>query len=181
MWARRQWLTSTHGDEGLERLIGVVSPAGRHLLRSEIDPKAWYNYPLFIELAIEMDKLFGDGDGKLNIEVARASAHTATRTIYQMFIRLGSVSWVLSRASKLWLEHFTRGAFIVTTEKHATFAEAEIADFPFPHLCHTYAVLGFAIGCVEMSGESNVRGEVVSCRSHGADKTILRVHWGGET
>ena len=36
-------------------------------------------------------------------------------------------------------------------------------------------VLGFAVGCVELSGQDNVRGRVISCMSHGGDETVLEV------
>ncbi len=177
LWARREWLRETHGDDGLASLLERVGAAGRNLLRDDIDRRGWYNYPLFIEMATETDALFGEGDGRLNIEVARWSAHRNTPALYEMFIRFGSVDWILQRASKLWREHFSGGAFVVHTERATHFAEGEVVDFPYPHLCHTYSVLGFAIGCVEMSGAADVSGEVVSCRSHGADRTLIRVRW----
>ncbi len=180
MWARRQWLLEHHGEDGLEKLIGTMSAAGRLMLRNDIDPKGWQNYPLFIELAIRVDEMFGAGDGKLNIELGRTSAHRNTKTLFKPFIRMGSVNWVLSKAAKLWNEHYNEGAFAVSTDKASHVTTAEIIDFPQPHLCHTYSVLGFAIGCIEMSGENNVRGDVVSCRSMGADKTILRLRWGAD-
>jgi hypothetical protein len=169
-----------HGEEGMQRLIETLSPAGRSLMRGEIEASDWYMYPLFIDVCIKADRLFGSGDAKLNSEMARHSAHRNTPGIYHMFIRLGSVSWVLNRASKLWLENFSDGAFEVRTEKGTRTAEGEIIDFPFPHLAHTYSVLGFAMGCIEMSGAKNVRGELVACRSMGAERTLLRVHWGAD-
>lgn len=180
MWARRQWVLENHGEEALQELIAAMSPAGRHMLRSDIDPKSWHTYQLFLEFAIKADQMFGAGDGKLNIELARSSAHRNTKSLFKAFIRIGSVNWVLNKASKLWTEHFSAGGFAVITDKPSHTATGEILDWPHPHMCHTYSVLGFAIGCIEMSGEDNVRGEVVSCRSKGAEKTIIRAHWGAE-
>jgi len=180
LWARRQWVLENHGEPALERLVDTMSAAGRSMLRSEIDPKGWHNYPLFIEFAINVDELFGAGDSKLNVELGRTSAHRNTKTIFKPFIRIGSVNWVMNKASKLWNEHFSAGGFEVSTDKSGHVATGEIVDFPQPHLCHTYSVLGFAVGCIEMSGEDNARGEVVSCRSKGADKTIIRVRWGAD-
>jgi hypothetical protein len=178
LWARREWLREHHGDDGAQRLLAELSPAGRLLWRDELDPSGWYNVPLFLEIIVALDRVFGAGDGKLSIELARDSAHRNTKTLYKAFIRLGSVGWVLGRAAKLWSEHFTEGSLVVRTEKDARMAEGEVVDFPIAHLHHTYTVLGFAIGCIEMSGEKNVRGELVSCRSRGADRTVIRVYWG---
>lgn len=177
MWARKQWIAEHHGEAGYDVLARELSPAGRLLLREPIDPKQWINYLLFIEVVIAMDRVFGAGDGTLAIELGRDSAHRNTSTVLKPFIRLGSVGWVLRRASKVWREHFSEGAFEVRFDEPARTAEGEIVDFPYPHIVHTYTVLGFAIGCVELSGASDVTGQVASCRSRGADRTLLRVRW----
>ena len=150
------------------------------MLASEIDRRGWYNFPLFIEFTVKMDELFGSGDLTLNQEMARWSCHLSTPKLYSVFIRLGSVDWVLKRAAKLWCEHFNAGSFEILTDKASDYAEAEIVDFPTPHLAHTYAVLGFAMGCVELSGMKNVRGRLVTGRSLGGERSILRVDWGEE-
>ena len=137
-------------------------------------------YPLFIDVCIRADEVFGAGDGKLNVDMARYSAIRNTPGLFHMFIRLGSVGWVLNRASRLWRENFSAGSFEVRTESATHVVEAEIVDFPQPHLAHTYSVIGFAVGCVEMSGGKNVHGELVSCRSMGADRTLIRIRWGAE-
>jgi hypothetical protein len=177
LWGRKEWVRRHHGAEGLEGLLPALSPAGRNVLRSDIDPTAWYNYPLFLDLAVALDRRFGDGDFKLNRELGRFGAHHNTPKLYSLFIRMGSVDWVLGRAAKLWREHFNAGSLVVETDEDASRAEAEVVDWPEPHLAHSYSVLGFAIGVIELSGAKNVTGELVSCRSLGGETTRLRVAW----
>ena len=117
LWARRQWLLENHGEEGMQKLMSRLSAAGRNALRGDLDPKSWQTYPLFLEFAIQADQLFGVGDGKLNIELGRSSAHRNTKTIFKAFIRMGSVNWVLNQASKFWSEHFSEGSFAIMTDK----------------------------------------------------------------
>jgi len=180
LWGRISWLRENRGEEGVQQLGEALSSSGRYVLRSEIDRRGWYNFPLFVEYAVKMEKLFGTGDNSLTTEIGRWACHLATPALYSMFIRFGSVSWVLKRASKLWREHFNAGSLDVRWPEESRTTELEIVDFPSPHLAHTHAVLGFAIGCVELSGQSHVRGRVLSCRSHGGDRTILRLDWGEE-
>ncbi len=61
LWGRLGWLREYHGEEGIEKLRPRLSPAGRYVLASEIDRGGWYNFPLFIEFTVEMDRLFGSG------------------------------------------------------------------------------------------------------------------------
>jgi hypothetical protein len=180
LWARKEWVRHLYGEEGLEKLLAHLSPAGRNLIHAEIDRTQWYNFPLFLDWCIAVDRAFGAGDCKLNAEMARWSAHKNTPSLYSVFIRLGSVDWLLNRSTKLWKEHFNAGTLEVVHEKNATIAEARLTDWPSPHLAHSYSVLGFAVGVIELSGAKNVRGELVSCRSLGGDETLLRVRWGEE-
>jgi hypothetical protein len=174
---RLQWLKEEYGAHGLRELEAELSPAGRALVRGDLDPRGWVNYPLFIEIISTLDRRFGSGDGSLNIEMARFGVHHNTPRFFQAFIKLGSIDWILARASKLWDELFTAGRFVVRHEPGAHKAEGEILDFPAPHLCLTYAALGFCMGAIELSGGKDVQGEVVAARARGAERDLLRVSW----
>jgi hypothetical protein len=175
--SRLLWVKEQYGAHGLRQLEGELSAAGRHLLHEHVDPRRWYNFPLFVEVGTVMDRLWGTGDQSLNIELARYGAHVSTPAFYQPFIRLGSVDWVLGRASKLWHELFSAGAFHVRHEPGQPRADGEIVEFPSPHMMLVYSALGFSIGCVELSGGKNVTGEVVAARARGAERDLLRVSW----
>ena len=175
--SRLAWAREQYGANGLRQLEGELSAAGRNLVHGEVDPRAWYNFPLFVELGTVMDRLWGQGDQSLNIELARFGAHTQTPLLYQAFIRVGSVDWVLGRASKLWSELFSAGSFVVRHEPGQAKAEGEIVDFPSTHMVLLYSTLGFSMGCLELSGGKNVVGEVVSARARGAERDLLRVTW----
>ncbi len=175
--ARLQWAKEQHGQSGLRRLEGELSAAGRNLLHGDVDPRAWYNFPLFVDIGGAMDRLWGKGDFALNIELARFGAHVSTPAFYQPFIRLGSIDWILGRAAKLWSEHFSAGALHVKHEPGQNRADGEIVDFPNPHMVLVYSCLGFSMGCIELSGGKNVTGEVVAARARGAERDLLRVSW----
>lgn len=176
LWARLEWVKHHHGDEGVKSMLPHLSPAGRNLIHAPIDRHAWYNYPLFIELATVIDRLWGQGDFAKNVELGRWGAYKNMPTLYQMFVRFGSVDWVLSKASGLWREHFNAGSF--EAHKVAPDRAEGVVEFPKPHLALCYSVLGFSIAAVELSGEKNVRGEIVACKSRGAEECRMRVHWG---
>jgi hypothetical protein len=175
--ARLQWIKDKHGADGLALLERELSAAGRYVLHEHVEPKAWYNLPLFVEVGTVMDRLWGTGDQSLSIELGRYGAHAGVPWLYQPFIRLGSVDWVLARASKLWGELFTAGAFHVRHEPGQLRAEGEIVDFPSSPMVVVYSCLGFSMGCIELSGGKNVTGEVVSARARGAERDLLRVAW----
>lgn len=179
LYARRVWVLEHHGQSGLDSIISELGAYGRMLMRSDIDKHAWYNYPLFIELGEALDRRFGAGDLKLNIELGNWGAKVNTPNIFRMFIKLGSPEWIMNKAAKLWREHFTEGTMTVSYRKDddANVADAEITDWPVPHLALSYAVLGFSMAAIEMSGAKDVRGELVSCRSLGGESTRIRIRY----
>jgi hypothetical protein len=175
--SRLLWVKEQYGTQGLVQLERELSAAGRFVLHENVDPRAWYNFPLFVEIGTVMDRLWGNGELSLNIELGRYGARVGTPWLYQPFIRLGSIDWVLQRASKLWAELFTAGAFLVKHEPGQSRAEGEIVEFPATHMVLVYSCLGFSMGCIELSGGKNVTGEVVSARARGAERDLLRVSW----
>ncbi len=178
--SRIDWVRQMHGENGLANLIGDLTPAGRNLIHAPVDAKAWYSFPLFLDLSIAIDRRFGKGDYTLLTEIARWGCHRTVPSLYQMFIRMGSVDWVLGKAAKLWNEHFNVGVIEVHRELGQRRAFGEMRDFPRPHLAHCSAVMGFAMGAVELSGEKNVRGSMMSCRALGSERCVARIVWGDE-
>jgi hypothetical protein len=180
IFSRLRWVRDTHGEDSLKELLSDLSPAGRNLIHHQLDRRAWYNFPLFMELCTAIDRKWGKGDLSLNIELARFGCKVNVPALYQPFIRLGSVDWVLGKSEKFWDEHFSHGKIMVKREPGTHHADGEIIDFPAPHMALCYSVLGFAMGCVELSGEKHVRGEMVSCRARGAPRCLMKVYWGDE-
>ncbi len=179
IWARLQWVRESYGENGLEQLKTDLSPAGRNLIHEEIDRTAWYNYPLFIELSTAIDRRWGTGDLSLNMEIGRFSCLRNMPRFYSMFIRWGSVDWVLKRASNLFSTLFSEGTFQALHEPGKPFADGVVEGIHPPHLALCYSITGFAMGCIELSGAKNVRGEILSCRTRGAETCRSRVHWDG--
>jgi hypothetical protein len=180
LWARAEWVRVHHGEDGLKALLPNLPAAGRNLIHAPIDRSAWHSYALFLEFSIAIDRKYGQGDGSLLREIGRWSCHQSVPTLYKMFIRLGSVDFVLGKAGDLWGEHFNQGRFEAHRQTGRKLAFGTLHDFPRPHLAHCYAVLGFSMGCIELSGAENVRGQMVSCRAIGAETCVARIVWGDE-
>ncbi len=177
---RSEWVRAHHGDAGLKALLPDLPPAGRNLIHAPIDRKAWYRFALFHEFVLAIDRRYGKGDGALLREIGRWGCHHTVPTLYKMFIRLGSVDFVLGKAGDLWGEHYNVGRFEAYRQFGRKLAFGTLHDFPKPSLAHCYGVLGFAMGCIELSGAENVRGQMVSCRAIGAERCVARVVWADE-
>jgi len=180
LWTRLEWVRENKGEKALHELLPELGPAGRNLIHAPVDRAAWYSYPLFLELSMAIDRHFGSGDNSLLVEIGRWGCHKNVPALYAVFIKLGSVDWVLGRASKLWREHFNTGSIEVHRELGQQRGFGELKDWPRPHLAHCNAVMGFSIGAIELSGEKHVRGTMMSCKALGAERCVSKIVWGDE-
>jgi hypothetical protein len=166
-----------HADEDVYREVKAeLSPANRAALEKGVRPHEWVPYSLFIEMNIAADELLGVGDFALCREMGRYGAKINLPTLYRIFMRLGSVGFILKKASKLWSVHYDSGTLeIEEIGKNA--ARLTIRDFDAPHKAHCLSVLGWAEGAIELAGSRVVRAVEEQCRTEGADACRFYAEW----
>jgi hypothetical protein len=174
--ARIVWIRLHHGEEGIERMARHVSPALAILFRGGAVMSRWYPFEQFIEMNSTIDRVFGTGDLGLVKPLARYAADLHLTTIYRLFYKVGTVKWILARASRLWGMHYDTGMMQVESHpgREATLC---IEGFATPHRVHCLSVWGWTERSVELSGGASVRSEETACRSSGDPHCRLRVTW----
>jgi hypothetical protein len=174
--SRILWVRLHQGEEGVARLKGVVSSDLADLLEQGAVKSTWYPFPLFVELNVEVDRAFGKGDLALVKELGRYGADANLTTIYRLFFKVGTVKWIIARASRLWGLHYDSGTMHVEN-----FAGKEvglrITDFATPHRAHCLSVQGWAERSIELSGGESVEVDEVSCRARGDDSCYFHGTW----
>jgi hypothetical protein len=63
-------------------------------------PHAWVPFDLFIDVNVEIDRLYGKGDLALCREMGRYGARLNLPTLYRIFYRLGSLGFILRKAAR---------------------------------------------------------------------------------
>src|SRR5262245_65241732 len=99
--------------------------------------------------------MFGRGDLELIRELGRDSAEMHLTTIYRLFYKVGTVKWILARASRLWGLYFDSGMMHVDTFPGRE-AGLRIEGFSTPHRVHCMSFRGWAERSVELSGGTQV-------------------------
>ena len=149
-------------------------------LRSVVEHGAvratWYPFEMFVELNERIDKMFGKGDLARVKELGRYGADANLTTIYRLFYKVGTVQWILSRASRLWGLHYDAGRMIVRAPGGRE-VELEIVDYDTPHRTHCLSVEGWIERSVELSGGKEVQLEELDCRARGDARCRMRVRW----
>lgn len=174
--SRLLWVRINHGEQGVDKLTQVVSPELGAMLRDKISMASWYPFERFVELNLTIDQLFGTGDLGLIKTLGRHGADANLRTIYRLFYKVGTVQWILSRASRLWGLHYDSGTLHLDTYP-GKIVGLRIVDFETPHKSHCLSVQGWAERSVELSGGKQVEIREVVCRTEGAQHCLIKARW----
>jgi len=167
-----------HSDEDTWREVkSRLSRESRALLEQGVLPHAWVPYALFVELNVEADRVLGAGDLTLCRKMGRYGARVNLPTIYRIFLRFGSVPFVLRKASRLWEMHYDSGRLDVDFREGVDEALLHIREFAEPHQAHCLSVLGWVEGAGEATGATIEAAEEETCRTRGAEECRIRLRW----
>jgi hypothetical protein len=174
--SRILWVRLNQGEQGLDRLGSVVGADLAAMLRNGAVMSRWYPLSWFIELNVRIDELFGQGDLGLVKQLGRHGADANLTTIYRLFYKVGTVKWIMARASRLWGMHYDAGEMSV--EPHpGREVILRIVDFDQPHRAHCLSVLGWCERSLELSGGTDALVEELACRASGDDRCEFRARW----
>ncbi len=151
------------GDEGWKRLQAALSPLTKQVVDWKLDLRSWQPFEAFVDLNSRIDSLFGKGDYRLCYEMGAYGANRNMNTVYRLFIRLGSLSYVMGKAASLWSEHYDAGKLVTAVDEHVI--TLRIEEFPSPHCTHCFSVMGWAAKCGELTGARLGDTQRTACRN----------------
>lgn len=174
--SRLLWVRLNHGQEGLERLAAAVDSGLAELLHEGAVMSRWYPFEQFVELNLAIDRMYGRGDLSLIKSLGRHGADANLTTIYRLFYKVGTVKWILARASRLWGLHYDSGNLYVDMYPGREVG-LRIENFETPHQAHCLSVLGWAERSIELSGGADVKIVEIACRTRGGPACRFRAGW----
>jgi hypothetical protein len=164
--ARIKFIKERYGDPGYARVLEALERRTRERLSALVLSQEWLPLSCMTELIDVTDRVLGSGDGALCREMARYAADANLTTLYRIFFRISSASFVLSKASALWNVHYDSGRLESAEAGMKTIA-LRIADFDTPHCTHCRSVFAWAERSVELSGGKDVKVTYSGCRKRG--------------
>jgi len=175
--SRILWVRLNRGGEaGIDRLLSHASPALADVVRQGVVMSRWYPFDLFVEINLALDRLFGSGDLGLIKTLGRHGADAYLTTIYRLFYKVGTVKWLLARATRLWGLHYDSGTLVVDNFPGRE-AGLRVEGFSAPHRAHCLSIVGWIERSVELSGGTDVRCEERACRVRGDESCRFRLTW----
>lgn len=174
--SRILWVRLNQGEQGLERLSAEVSDGLRQLLSDGAVMSKWYPFEWFVELNESIDATFGKADLALVKQLGRHGADANLTTIYRLFYKVGTVKWIMARASRLWGMHYDTGVMSVDVYPGKEVG-LRIVGFATPHRAHCLSVMGWCERSVELSGGDHVEVDEIECRAKGDEACEFRCTW----
>jgi len=161
--ARIDFIKRKFGEEGYQEVLQGMLPTHRTHLEGLVLPQAWLPVSVMVDLIKTTESKFGNGGTTLCEEMARYSADANLKTLYRLFFRITSASYVLGKAKALWRLHYDSGS-LELEERTATDFSLSIVDFDQPDCAHCNSVFAWAKRSIEMSGGRDVQRSVRECR-----------------
>ena len=109
-------------------------------------------------------------------ECGKFSAEHALKGIYRFFVRMGSPSFILSRASRI-LPTYYMPSKIELSEMESKYAVLTITEFPESTVYIEERIKGWIIRALELSGCRGVMLDTVKSLTKGHEFTRFKVSW----
>lgn len=147
----KEYVVLQYGEEGWERVLGRLSSDAARVWRSPLMLTGTYSFAAFKALA---GALAAEAGGKGDENLAKMYEFIADRSlssIYKVFFRMASPSFVVNNYPRLWARFFTAGAVAVREAGTGT----AIVEFTLPSIFLDWlpaACLGYSTKAVTMAG-----------------------------
>jgi hypothetical protein len=177
--ARVRYVREHFGEAAVRAVRDALRPEHKTLLEGRVLPHEWVPFPVFTDLCVEIDRIYGKGDLALCREMGRYAARVNLPTLYRIFYALGSPEFILRRAGKVWAVHYSSGRMETqfADRAGAKIVRLGIVDFAEPHVAHCQSVLGWAEESVTLSGGTDAKGAMMSCRALGDASCEIKVEY----
>ena len=108
--------------------------------------------------------------------MGRQGSDDALTTVYRIFYRLGSPSFIIQRAPLVWKNYYSEGTFVVP-KVTAVSAVARVTDLCMPHQGVCTRISGWIQRTMEHSGGREVRVVHPQCTLAGGPHEEWDVNW----
>ena len=171
--ARMRWVVEHHGESAYDATLERLTPEHASAIRAAVHPTFWVPFDAFIALSETIDLRYGKGDLSLCRELGRYAANVNLPTLYRIFYKLGTVPYIMSKATAVWSAHYDSGS-ARTIDHGAGDISIRVENFATPHKVHCLAVLGWIEESVRISGSILTGSAEIKCRTSGDEYCEFR-------
>ncbi|MFC1678197.1 hypothetical protein ACFLZ9_00490 [Patescibacteria group bacterium] len=172
-----EFIKENFGEDAYHAWLDSLSDASKKIFTSQILVSAWYPIePADIEPNKKIIELFYRGDPRGAKEVGRYAADKILTGIYKAFVKLGSPSFIISKASAIMVT-FYKPSKLEIKEKSEKHVIVRITEFEQMTEILEYNFAGFMERALEICGCKNVEIKIITSLAKGGPYSEFESTW----
>lgn len=171
------FIKTRFGEDGYATWINSLPESSKKLFTSSLLASDWY--PLsetLIQPTLTACEVFYNGKMSGAEELGQFSAEQALKGIYKLFIKLGSVDFIVAKAGSI-MSTFYENSLMSVVDKKDRQLVLRIAKFDQPHEVIELRIKGWILKALQLSGAKNVAIAIPRSMAKGAPETDFVITW----
>lgn len=165
------------GDDSYDKWYNSLSSEAQETFKNKILPSTWYPLKqMFLEPTKAVCDLFYEGDHRGAWENGRFSAEKSLKGIYKVFIKIGSVHFLIKKASTI-LPTYYENSRIEMKEVGDHSTVMHITRFDEPDVLIDNRICGWIERAMEISGCRTTDIQITKSLAKGDPVTEIRTKW----
>ena len=175
--ANPRFIREKFGEAGFQRWLNALHPGAREIYGKPIMVSAFFPIKeALVEPTEKICELFYGGDLKGAWEAGRFSAYIALENISKAFIKLGSIRFIIQRASRIMPSYYIPSEMQIV-EDELNHALLRITQFPEMHRVIEYRIGGWIQRALEMGGGRDLKVEITKSLALNDHYTEFIISW----
>jgi hypothetical protein len=158
------------------RILAGLPEEDRKILTPPILTSAWFPADALCRLIHGMEKETPGDPQDLYLRVGMQSCEDGLNTIYKLFFKVGTPSFILKHAGQVWKNYYDEGQIVlVSSTSNTAHVRLEGAKMPDPAMC--MRISGWMKRAAELSGGHSVAVDHCACVHRGAPACEWKTDW----
>lgn len=171
------FIKENFGEEGVEKWKSKLDPEIFEIFNSSIKVNHWFDIQkTFVEPTKILCGLFYGGDYQAAWKFGRFSADYGLKGVLKVFVKIGSINFLVKRASVIIPNYYTPMTMDIHTNEKG-YAVLQIPDFPGIHPLIENRIGGWMERALEICGAKELQVEITKSLARGDDYTEFKVRW----
>lgn len=172
-----KFIKTSFGEEGYQKWLNSLSDTAKDIYSRNVLPSSWYPLEqMFTEPTKAVCDVFYNGSVQGAKDAGRYSADYGLQGILKVFVKVGSPSFIIKRASSI-LPSYYKPSKIDVINTDTKRVDLRISEFPAYNDIIENRIIGWIERALEISGCKEVSIDVPKSKTRSDGYTDLIITW----
>ena len=160
----------------VELILKGLPEEDRKILALPILASSWYPIEVLSRLARAMEKETPGDPEDLFTRLGKQSCEDGLNTIYKIFFKVGTPSFIIKRVAQVWSNYYDEGRMTILSSTSNT-VHVRLDERPMPDAAMCTRITGWMIRAIELSGGRRISLDHTACVHRGAPHCEWKADW----